>query len=196
LPSARGGHNCQRLAQRLVFLHRLQTGAFGRQPSQRLLVEGAGFLPQRAHVEVDGATVGFEQTRVFVPLRRWQSPWRGGTRGGAWLGRLDDDSRRRPVCDRPSSASPTKNGGGGFLDLTHKSGWPHAPRRVIGAGATASAMSERSCGARCDRRQHGLRRCHCDVSGQALRLSSMRPSDSAALCPERSLENQPLDHRL
>jgi hypothetical protein len=40
----------------------------GRQPCGRLLVERSGILPQRADVEVDGATVRFEQPADFVPL--------------------------------------------------------------------------------------------------------------------------------
>jgi len=53
--AVRGGNNSQHLAQRLVLLLGLQAGAFG-QPYQRLFVERAWILPQRADVEVHGAT--------------------------------------------------------------------------------------------------------------------------------------------
>jgi hypothetical protein len=43
------------------------------------------------------------------------------------------DLRRPPVCDRPLSVSPTKNGGGS-LDLTHRSGATSCHLRVMDAG--------------------------------------------------------------
>ena len=66
--ATRGGSHRERLAQRLVLLHRLQPGALGWQPGPRLLVERARALPQRADVAVDGAAVGFEQPGNFLPL--------------------------------------------------------------------------------------------------------------------------------
>jgi hypothetical protein len=105
--SAPGGHNRQGLAQRLVLVHRPQVGAFDRQRCQRLLVERSGILPQGAHLDVDGAPVGFEQSADFVALPGSRKV-HGQAARAAEHG-LDSGSAIRgdSFSDRPLRTSPT-----------------------------------------------------------------------------------------
>jgi hypothetical protein len=105
--SAPGGHNRQGLAQRLVLVHRPQVGAFDRQRRQRLLVERSGILPQGAHLDVDGAPVGFEQPADFVALPGSRKV-HGQAARAAEHG-LDSGSAIRgdSFSDRPLQTSPT-----------------------------------------------------------------------------------------